>query len=90
MLDEVWSSSNADRGGRVNLTNAQKGALTPTFASKAKKTGNNYQVKFPGSRASTARHAGVTEPIFARGSEDMEHVVSMVLSLGQRSNSKTE
>lgn len=39
---------------------------------EAKKTVDNYQVKFSGGLASTAQHVGVTELIFAWGLEDME------------------
>lgn len=71
-LNEVWLSSNADRGGRVNFTLASDGRPHPPLqrhacAPKARKTVDNYQVKLPGSRTSTAQHVGVTEPIFARG-----------------------
>lgn len=58
-------------GEWVNYT-VHHGGLTPAQVPEAKKTVDNHQVKFPGSRASTAQHVGVTELIFARGFEDME------------------
>lgn len=66
------SPPTATKGGWSIILFRHKGGLTPAQVPEAKKTVDNYQVNFPGSRASTAQHVGVTELIFAWGFEDME------------------
>lgn len=53
------------KGGGSIILLRHEGCLTPAQVPEAKKTVDNYQVKFPGSQASTAQHVGVTELIFA-------------------------